>query len=44
MLMSDGEWGVKQALIVAIVGGFLFPLAIILILPHTNAEEKEYIA
>ena len=41
--MSDGEWGIKQALIIAVVGGFLFPLAIILILPHTNASEKEYI-
>lgn len=41
--MNGGEWGIKQALLVAIIGGVIFPVIILLVLPHADATEKEYV-
>ncbi len=41
--MNSGEWGIKQTLLVAIIGGVIFPVIILLVLPHADATEKEYV-
>ncbi|MBQ6104944.1 MAG: hypothetical protein IJL03_03235 [Lachnospiraceae bacterium] len=41
--MNGGEWGIKQTLLVAIIGGVIFPVIILLVLPHADATEKEYV-